>query len=79
MDAHALALEEDVARVDRVDAGDAFDEGRLAGAVVADESHDLAARYVEVDLVQSLHGAEALRDALQLQDWCVGHALNPSS
>ena len=37
-----LALEEDLARVDGVDAGDALDERRLAGAVVADERHDLA-------------------------------------
>ena len=43
----------------RVDAGDALDERRLAGAVVADEGHDLAGRDVEVDLVERLHRAEA--------------------
>ena len=64
VDRDRLALEEDLARVDRVDPGDALDERRLAGAVVADERHDLARRDVEVDLVERLDGAEALRDAL---------------
>jgi hypothetical protein len=37
------ALEEDLTRVDGVDAADALDEGRLAGAVVTDERSDLSA------------------------------------
>ena len=53
--------------VDRVDPGDALDEGRLAGAVVADERHDLARTYLEVDIRQRLHRAEALGDVARLE------------
>ena len=59
VDVHRLALEEDLALVERVDPGDALDQRRLAGAVVADQRHDLAARHVEVAPRQRLHGAEA--------------------
>ena len=59
-----LALEEDLALVERVDADDALDERRLAGAVVADERHHLAGADLEVDPVERLHRAERLRDAL---------------
>ena len=44
VDVHRLALEADLALVERIDAGDALDQGRLAGSVVADEGHDLAGR-----------------------------------
>ena len=50
-----------------MDAGDALDERRLAGAVVADEGDDLTGVDVEVDVGQHLHGAEALVIALQLE------------
>ena len=40
---------------------------RLAGAVVADECHDLAGMQVEVDVVQHVDRAEALVDLAQLQ------------
>ena len=73
VDRDGLAVEEDLALVDRVDAGDALDQRRLAGAVVADEGHDLAGRDVEVDLVEGLDGAEALRDSAQLEDRLVAH------
>src|SRR5205823_8942728 len=39
VDGDGLTVEEDLAGVGRMDAGDAFDQRRLAGAVVADESH----------------------------------------
>ena len=42
VDRDRLALEEDLAAVDGVDAGEALDQRRLAGAVVADERGDLA-------------------------------------
>jgi hypothetical protein len=54
-------------------AGDALDERRLAGAVVADERHHLSRPHLEVDVVQRLHRAERLRDVLQLEKWCVAH------
>ena len=44
VDVDRLAVEEDLAGVHRVDAGDALDQRRLAGAVVADERHHLAVR-----------------------------------
>ena len=49
-DRDLLSLEVDVALVDRVDPGDALDQGRLAGAVVADERHHLAGADLEVDV-----------------------------
>ena len=55
-------LEDHLAAVRPVCAGDALDERRLAGAVVADERHDLARPDVEIDLRQSLHRAERLGD-----------------
>ena len=41
------------------DAGDALDEGRLAGAVVADEPDDLAAAQLEADVHERLDRAVA--------------------
>ena len=77
-----LAVEVDLAAVDRVDPGDALDQRRLAGAVVADERHDLARPYLEVDIRQRLHRAEALRDISRLErrrrGGCLG-AGEPSS
>ena len=51
-DVHGLAVEQDLSAVDVVDPGDALDQRRLAGAVVADEGHHLAGVHVEVDLMQ---------------------------
>ena len=79
VDLHRAALEQDLAVVDRVDAGDALDQGRLARAVVPDEGHHLAGGDVEVDLVQGLDRAEALRDPAQLQKRRFAHLSSPSS
>ena len=54
--------------VHRVDPGDALDQRRLAGAVVADERHHLAVAHLEVDVGQRLHRAERLGDAAELED-----------
>ena len=75
VDRDRLALEEDLAAVDRVDARHALDQRRLAGAVVADEGGDLAGTHREVDLVQHLHRAEALVDPAQLQSIGSGHGV----
>ena len=72
-DVTRLALEEDLAGVDRVDAGDRLDQRRLAGAVVADERHHLALAHLEVDVAQRLDGAERLRDPAELECRGVGH------
>src|SRR5262249_47032397 len=63
VDPDRLALPQDVAAVDRVDAGDALDKRRLAGPVVSDEGHDLARVHVEVDVRKRLYGAESLVDS----------------
>ena len=73
VDGDGLAVEEDLARVVAVDAGDALDERRLAGTVVADERHDLAGPHLEVDVGQRLHRAERLREVADLEEWCVAH------
>jgi hypothetical protein len=43
-------------------ADDGANEGRLAGAVGAEQRVDHAGRYAEVDAVKGGHGAEALAD-----------------
>ena len=63
------ALEQDLARVVSVDAGDAFDERRLAGSVVSDERHDLAVTDLEVDVGERLHRPVRLRDPAELEKW----------
>ena len=68
VDLRLVALDEDRPGVGQVRPRDALDQRRLAGAVVADERHDLAGVHLEVDVRQRLHGAEALRDAAQLED-----------
>ena len=59
-DRHRAAVEDVVAGVEPVDAGDPLDEGALAGAVVTDERGDLPGVGVEVDALQDVHRAEAL-------------------
>ena len=61
--AHGLPSQQDLAAVGRVDAGDALDQHRLAGAVVAGQRRDLAGGDVEVDVGERLDGAEVLLDA----------------
>ena len=52
---------EHLALVEGINTDNALDERRLAGPVVADQSHDLAATDLEVDAVERLDGAEGLR------------------
>ena len=61
-------VEEDLAAVGAVDAGDQVEERRLAGAVRADHADDLALVDVQVEPVDHLQAAEGLRDPLQLED-----------
>ena len=69
---HLAALEDDLARVGRLDAGQALHERALAGAVVADERDDLARVHGEVRAAQRAHAAEALDDAAGLEQG-LGH------
>ena len=62
------ALELGFAAVGRLHAGDRLDQRRLARAVVAEQADDLAGADLEVDVLQRLHGAEALAVALQREE-----------
>ena len=65
-----LTVDEDVAAVGRVEAvGDAH-RRRLAGAVFADDRVDSAGGDGDVEVIVRQHGAEALRDAAQLEFHC---------
>jgi hypothetical protein len=72
VDRDVLPVRVDIAPVHRVDAGDALDQRRLAGAVVAYEGHHLTGPHLEVDIVERCHGAEVLRDAPRLEHRCRG-------
>ena len=61
------AVEEDLALVGREDAVDHLDQGRLAGAVLAEQRVDLAGLDVEVDVVVGAHAGKGLADADELQ------------
>src|SRR5581483_2951478 len=74
VDVHLAAFEEDLPAVGRVRAGDALDERRLAGAVVADERHHLPRVHLEVDVGQRLDRAERLRDVPELKECGIAHA-----
>ena len=63
-----LAVEQVLALVAGLDPGDRLDQRRLAGAVVADERDDLTGVDLEVDVGERLHGAEALRHSLGLEE-----------
>jgi len=67
VDVHVLAIPQDLATVDGMDAGHALDQRGLAGAVVAHERHHLSGVRVEVDAVEGLDRAEALVHPLQLK------------
>src|SRR5207253_1445525 len=67
VDRDGLPVEEDLAAVDRVDAGDALDQGRLAGPVVPDERLYLAAANLEGRAAQCLDRAEALAEVTKLE------------
>ena len=59
---------EQLARGRRPHAGHHLDQGRLAGAVVADQADDLVASDGDVDVAQRVHGAEVLLHAFEAHD-----------
>src|SRR6202035_687333 len=61
-------FEDNPARGRHVHAGDAVEQGRLAGAVRADQREDLALRHIEADLIYGRQAAEALDHALKRED-----------
>ena len=68
VDVGGLAVEVDLTRVVGMNPGDALDQGRLAGTVVADERHDLALSHLEVDVGERLDRAEGLRDVAKIEE-----------
>src|SRR5690606_33986635 len=63
-----LAGQREAAAVGRVQAGDDVEEGRLAGAVRADEAVDLTALDGNADVGQRLQAAEAFGNAPYFED-----------
>jgi hypothetical protein len=74
-----LVLEEDVAVVRPVHAGDEVEERRLAGAVRADDADDLTLGDVQVEILDHGEPAEALRDVPQLEHQTISTRDVPSS
>jgi hypothetical protein len=68
------AAQHEAAGVGRVQAGDDVEEGGLAGAVGADQAVDLAGVDRDADVRQRLQAAEALGDAVDLEN-CVAHGV----
>jgi hypothetical protein len=77
VDANRLAVELDLAGVGRHDPGEDLHQRRLAGAVLADDGVDRAARDVQVHAVERLHAAEALREAADADGEWGGRARGP--
>ena len=67
-EADRLAGDPDLAVIGRVDAGEDLHQRRLAGAVLAHQSVDLAAAQVEIHPAQGRHAGEALGDARRLEE-----------
>jgi hypothetical protein len=74
-EAHASSLEEHLALGRLHDAGHDLDQGRLAGAVLAQHRMDGAALAAEVDLVQRAHAAVVLADAAHLPERRTGRTV----
>jgi hypothetical protein len=66
--AHLMPVETKLARVIAMHAGDDLHQRRLAGAVLADETMDLAGLEHEADIAQGRDAAEGFRDAQKLDD-----------
>ena len=69
-----LAVEPDLALVERMNAGDALHQRRLAGAVVAQQRQHLAAVGLQADAFQRMHRAEALLRVANGEDRSGGRA-----
>ena len=66
-DSDRRAVEQNLAFVRRLDAVNHLDEGRLAGAVLAEQRVNLARLDFEMDVVVGAHAGKRLADADQLQ------------
>jgi hypothetical protein len=72
-----LTVEEDLARVRLVEAAEDLHQGRLAGAVVADQPEHLALVEVQAHVAQRGQRPEPLGDVLDPQD-LRGHQVRPA-
>jgi hypothetical protein len=70
--AHGLSLIGVAAAIGAQDARDDVDDGRLAGAVLAEENVDLAGRDLQIHPVERAHPGEGLHDPLKLDARDVG-------
>jgi hypothetical protein len=77
-DAPVPTLEDQLARVDAIDAADAFDQRRLARPVVADEGGHLPRVRGEVHGRQHMDRTERLFDPPQLQRGSGRHVVSPA-
>ena len=68
VDGDRFAVDEDLARVRRVGAGERVDQRRLAGAVPSDEGDDLARVEVHADSVDGVEAAEGDADVPHLDE-----------
>ena len=70
------AVDEDLAAIGPEQAAQHLDERRLAGAVLAQQRHDLAPPHVEADALERPCGAERLHDVVEPEvTFC--HAIPP--
>ena len=68
LERHRLAVEEDLALVGDLGAGEALDQRRLSGTVVADDGEHLAGVELEAHAVEADDPTEGLDEACGLQD-----------
>ena len=67
--------EVDLAAIGLVVAGEHLHQGRLAGAVLAEQRVDLAGAHLERDVVERLHPGERLGDAVDVEERSAGAEL----
>src|SRR5699024_3030957 len=70
---HGLLAEGDPAVGRFIHAGNAVEGGGLAGAVGADESHDLSLIDLQGQVIHRHHAAKLHGDVFQLEDMCLAH------
>ncbi len=66
-DRHRRAVDQQLARVGLFDPADDLHQRRLAGAVLAEQRHDLAGVHLERDAAQGVDARESLLDPPELQ------------
>ena len=72
------AVEDDLAAVRRVNAGDVVEDGGLTGAIGADEAMNLSRLQHHAEIVDGADAAEVLLHILHFKDWCC-HISGPPS